>query len=267
VDEVLFILAMTSYLLAALGDLLGPDKRPRWLEQVSGPAFGLAMLLHLGGLTALYVETRHVPVHTPGASLSSLALLVAIGLALVRRAPRMESLGLLFVPVVVVLLALGQVLPNPYRPSMAIAGGYLWYPLHVSMTFAGLVGFTLSFGVSVFYLVVRWRLKHKRLGGLGRMPSLDGLDRLNVRLMVLGFCALTLGIAAGGVWAATKNATDIDAIVFVTFAAWIWYALVLQVRVVAGWRGRLAAVASTLGFVAMASGMAAVNFAVLGWHG
>jgi len=266
-DEALFIAALAAYLLAAVGGLLGEDRRPHWLERARLPSLVTGALLHAGGLGALVMETGRVPVHTPGASLASLGFLVVLGHLLVRRAPRMESLGALFVPLAVMLLSLAQVMPMEMRPSEVTTSSGLWFPIHAAMTFLGLLGLTLSFGVSVYYLLVRSRLKGKRLEGLGRLPSLDALDRLNTRAMLFGFAALALGIASGGIWAATGDNGSLDATGWVTIAVWVWYGVALQVRVVAGWRGRFAALASVVGFAGLVIAMVGVNVAFQGWHG
>ncbi len=266
-DETLFILALVAYLVVAVAGFLGAERWPFWLGQVRLPSLLGGAVLHLAGLGALMMETGRLPVHTPGASLASLGLLVIGAHLLVRRAPRMESLGGLFVPLAVVLLALSQVLPTDMRPSEVSTPGGFWFPIHASMTFLGLVGLTVSFGVSVYYLLVRSRLKSKRLEGLERLPSLDALDRINTRAMLFGFSALALGIASGGIWGATRSSAALDATGWVTIAVWLWYGVALQIRVVAGWRGRLAALASVAGFAGLVLSMVAVNVAFQGWHG
>ncbi len=264
--KILYIVAQLFYVVAFVGSLLGAERKPSWLERVRLPAIWLGAGAHLVGLVGFALQSGALPVHTPGSSMASLGLLVVLGHLMVRRGPRMESLGAFFLPLAVILLAVALVLPGAV-PGAGDAGvGMIWFPIHALMVFLGLMGFTLSAGVSFYYLVVRSRLKRKQLEGLERLPSLVALDRLNVRLMLFGFAALALGIGSGGIWASSVAGASLDITGWVTIAAWIWYGIALQFRLVAGWRGRLAALASVLGFVGLVLALVGVNVLFDGWH-
>jgi len=135
------------------------------------------------------------------------------------------------------------------------------------MIFVGLGLLTLSFLVSVLYLSLRRRLKQKRLKGLWRFPDLETLDKTNTWLLLFGFAALSNGIALGGVWwAANPDSSSFDTTAVATIAAWLWYALAIQVRVVGGWRGKFASVISVIGFSGLAVSLVVANFMLSGWH-
>ncbi len=264
--KILFILAQLFYLVAFVGSLLGDERKPSWQARVRLPSIWLGAGVHLLGLLMFGVQSGAFPVHTPGSSMASLGLLVVLGHLLVRRGPRMESLGAFFLPLAVILLVVAQVLPTSVAGTVNPGLGMIWFPVHASMVFLGLMALTLSFGVSFYYLVVRSRLKRKQLEGLERLPSLVGLDQLNVRLMLFGFVTLALGIGSGGVWASSVRGATLDITGWVTIAAWIWYGIALQFRLVAGWRGRLAALASVVGFVGLVVALVGVNVVFDGWH-
>lgn len=268
-DDLLFILAQLNYLLVAVAGLLGAGNRPSWLERFSGPGLLVGAGFHAAGLTVLALETGKLPVYTPGASMATISLLLVVGLLVIRRVPRMEALTPVIVPLVVVLLALAQLLPNALRPSPLPPGSLspLWIHLHIGMIFVGLGLLTLSFLVSVMYLVLRRRLKQKRLKGLSRFPDLETLDRTNTRLLLFGFAALSNGIALGGVWwAANPDTSSLDETAVATIVAWLWYALAIQVRVVGGWRGKFASLVSVIGFSGFAASLIFVNIVLSGWH-
>jgi len=108
----------------------------------------------------------------------------------------------------------------------------------------------------------------KRAGGLFRFPSLELLDRIQFRATLSGFVFLTLGIGAGGAWAAAslERAWTWDPKVFFTVLIWSWYGAALQLRLVRGWRGRWAALFSIVGFVAVVFSLVVFNFISSGWH-
>jgi ABC-type uncharacterized transport system permease subunit len=135
------------------------------------------------------------------------------------------------------------------------------------LIFVGLGLLTLSFIVSVAYLLLRRRLKQKKLAGLSRFPDLETLDRTNARLLLFGFAALSMGIALGGLWwAANPASSRLDSTAFATIAAWLWYALAIQVRVVGGWRGKFASVVSVVGFAGLVVSLTIANLSGAGWH-
>lgn len=268
-DDLLFICAQLSYLVVAVAGLLGDPNRPRWLARCSSPSLYLGAAFHGAGLVVLSTETEGLPVYTPGASMATIAFFLVLGHLVIRRAPRMDVLSQIIMPMVVVLLALAQLLPNSLRPSPLPLGGLspVWIRLHIAMIFLGLGLLTLSFLVSVVYLMLRKRLKEKRLRGLSRFPDLETLDRTNARLLLFGFAALSNGIALGGVWwAANPSSSSIDATAVATIAAWLWYAVAIQVRVVGGWRGKFASLISVIGFSGLAVALIVVHFTLSGWH-
>ena len=86
--------------------------------------------------------------------------------------------------------------------------------------------------------------------------------------MLFGFVFLTLGIGAGGAWAAASLTEPwaVDPKVLFTLLIWVWYGLALQVRLVAGRRGRWTALFSIVGFAGLLFSLIGVNFLVSGFH-
>lgn len=209
---------------------------------------------------------------TPGFSeaLSAAALGMMVAYVVVGASERLRSLGLLLAPLSAVVL--GTSLVVPHRQVVALAeteaSAPWWLPLHLGLIFAGIGGFALAFAVGVLYLIVRGRLKSKKLSNLRRLPSLEVLDRIQFRALLFGFAFLTLGIAAGGAWAAAAFAEPwaLDPKVLFTLVIWVWYGIALQVRLVAGWRGRWSALFSIVGFAGLVFSLVGFNFVVAGWH-
>jgi len=259
----LYTLALLAYILAFTISLMD---REAWagLRRLLGPALWIGYAAHLAGLGATAVSGGLAVLGSPAGSLAFISALVAAGFLWTRRNPRAEAVGGFVVPLAIVLLALSLFLPGE---SAATGDGGLWFPVHLTMMLVGLGGFALAFGVSLLYLLVRWRLKNKKLTGLSRLPSLETLDRLNTRFVVLGFAALTVGIAVGGIWAASlAERPPMGPTIYGSLVIWVWYAAAIQVRVVGGWRGRLAAGFSVMGFVGLVSSLIGVFIAVSGWH-
>ncbi len=84
-----------------------------------------------------------------------------------------------------------------------------------------------------------------------RLPSLQILDEANYRLITIGFPLLTLAIITGALWAESTRGSYFrwDPKEILALVTWFIYALVLHVRLTAGWRGGRAAILSIVGFI------------------
>ncbi len=260
----LYTLALSAYTLAFVCRLL--DERLPGVARISGPALWVGFTAHLAGIAALGARLGTVPLRSPSGSITCISALVIAGFLWTRRNPRAEAVGRFVVPLAIVLQAAALFLPGE-SAGEGLTAGSLWFPVHAAMMLLGLGGFALAFGVSALYLLVRRRLKHKKLDHLNRLPSLETLDRLNTRFVVLGFAALTVGIAVGGIWAASMPERPVmGPTVYGSLITWLWYAAAIQVRVVGGWRGRLAAGFSVLGFLGLVITLLVTATIVSGWH-
>ncbi|MFT4627471.1 MAG: ABC-type transport system involved in cytochrome c biogenesis permease subunit [Myxococcota bacterium] len=264
-ERIPYIFVLACYAIATIGHLLpgvlGARVEARVRTVVAVGA--VAHLLTLVGGAALSILPPGFPEALSATSLGIVLAYVWVGEG------RLRAVGMLMVPLALVLLGTSQVVPHHQVAALADTGRSAWLPLHLGLVFAGIGGFGLSSAVGVVYLWTRRRLKAKRFDGLGRMPSLEVLDRIQFRAMLFGFTFLTLGIGAGGAWAAASlhEAWSVDPKVLFTLLIWLWYGAALQVRLVLGRRGRWTALFSIAGFGGLVFSLLGVNFLVAGWHG
>ena len=266
-QPLLFTVALFAYLVVASARLPGLWSPPSWLGSVGRVALWVGAITHIVGIGLLAMHQGGPPVLAAGGTLVTLAAFLGAANVLMQRQPYGEALSGVLGALSAAMLGLGMLLPQgSERAPEALAS--LWFPIHAAMILLGLLGFALAFGVSALYLVVSGRLKAKRLGDLGRLPSIDALDALNTRFIVLGFLALTFGIAAGGLWATSipDRAPRLGPTVYVTVVLWGWYAAAVMVRVVGGWRGRLAAHFSLVGFLGLLVSLGSIVAISRGWH-
>jgi len=121
--------------------------------------------------------------------------------------------------------------------------------VHVALAIFGNAAFALTFCVALMYLWQERQLKSRHPGRV-RLPSLELLDDVGVKSVMIGFPLLTLALISGSAWAEYARGS------FLTFrhrevwsiVSWFIYAGLLYFRVSAGWRGRKAAVLAILGF-------------------
>ncbi|MCP4803876.1 MAG: cytochrome c biogenesis protein CcsA [Proteobacteria bacterium] len=267
-DALLFMVALVAYLAVAGVRLGDPETKPPWLPFILDGILAVGLVAHAAALGLGVYRTGELPVHSAGPSIASLAMVVGIGALALRPRKQGEILAGVHVALVAVLLGLSLLMPVPtHNPEPALAS--VWLPIHAVSTFLGISSFGLAFGISIVYLKVRQRLKSKKLAGLGRLPAIDTLDRLNTHCILAGFLALTVGIASGGLWAFTKETgpSGLGPTVWATLLAWGWYAAAVLVRVVGGWRGKVAAQFSVVGFAGMVLSLGGILIALQGWHG
>lgn len=261
-----YLVPIVLYAVLALDHLI-PKALGGWVRHHGRLVAAIGAAVHLVTLVLAAIFAGGTPGFPEALSAASLGMMVAY--VIVGAGDRLRSLGLLLAPIAAVVLGTAMVVPHKQVAALAETGTSPWLPLHLGLIFAGLSGFALSFAVGVIFLFVRGRLKAKKnLSSLRRLPSLEVLDRIQFRATLFGFAFLTLGIAAGGAWAALSFSDPwaLDPKVLLTLVIWGWYFVALQVRLVAGWRGRWSALFSIVGFSGLIFSLVGLNFVVQGWH-
>jgi cytochrome c-type biogenesis protein CcsB len=208
---------------------------------------------HTGSLAARYAEAHVAPAAGLYDAVSFLAWAI-VGASLVfQRRYRVQVLGAFATPLAALLMlavSSAPALPVPPAPTLRS----LWLPVHVTLVFLGDALLALAACAGLMYLMQERTLKTKQLGPFTRrLPSLEALDALNLRSLLLGFPLLTLGLLSGAVWARLAWGTfwSWEPKVVLSVLTWILYAVLLHGRLTIGWRGRRAAVGAIAGFVAV----------------
>lgn len=220
----------------------------------TGPTLlALGSLFHLAYITAASFLVNVCPVGSVHFVLSFVAILTAFGFTLARaRATRagprenIDALGLLVAPLGLAFL-LGTFFLD--KPSVHSSIGTGLLAVHVLANVGGIALFFLAGAAATLFLVQERRLKQKKLARVAGLPPLDTLDRALHRFLVIGFPLLTVGILSGTFWAyqlESGSAEEVMRIVF-GYATWLLIAMVLLLRVAAGWRGKRSAYGTLLG--------------------
>jgi ABC-type uncharacterized transport system permease subunit len=151
-------------------------------------------------------------------------------------------------PLAALLLGLAWVAGGVGKPARAEFDG-VFLTFHVGLILAAFAGFTLAAGLSGLYLWQERRLKRHSPGVLRlRSPSLETLDSLTVRTIMVALPALTLGVGIG-LARLEPEAAAFDVTMAVTLLTWSVYAGFLVLRWEAGWRGRRTAYLALAGFL------------------
>jgi len=213
----------------------------------------IAIIGHTSFLIGEYVSLGYGPFRSIHGSFSMVSLIVVAGFLAAQFRFRVSVLGAILVPLTL-LFFLGAGLGASVDPVPENVRSFL-LPLHIAVNVLGLALFALASSVAVGYVLQERQLRQKRLDGISqRLPPLDVLDRLSLRLVTIGFPLLTIGIITGGMWAARlgPDAPLMSLNQAFALAAWLLFAGVLMLRFAIGWQGRRAAIGTICGFLCTA---------------
>ncbi len=163
---------------------------------------------------------------------------------------------------------LSAVFPREITAISPVLKSY-WFGIHVVLAFLADAAFAMACGIGIMYLIQERHVKSKNINSLFlKLPSLQVLDEINYHLITLGFSLLSLGIITGIIWANTAWGSywRWDPKEVWSLITWVIYALVLQLRLTLGWRGKKAAILSVRGFAIVIFAFFGVTLILKGRH-
>jgi ABC-type transport system involved in cytochrome c biogenesis permease subunit len=218
-----------------------------------------AALSHTFVIGMQTMEVGHVPVAGATSAISTFVWLLALSYLYIEMTTDERSMGVFILPLLVAL----QAIPA-FRPGVDDRAAVLQGPLfgiHVSSLLFAYASFALACVIGITYVLLFKEIKAKHLGFFyARLPSLQVLDRMNQRAIVIGWIFLTVGMIVGAIWAAVARggygagdprvqAMSLqDPKIFVALLCWLVYSFELFAARRIGWGGRRAAYLSAIGF-------------------
>lgn len=246
-DQVLylsFVIASLAYATASIAYFIFVGNGNAVAQRVASHSLLAAALVHV---VFLVREASH---HLTLVNVSQMLTVASLAIVLTHLAAlrygKLPVLGAFVTPIALLMFlaaGLGHSVPNvPEEVRSALL------PAHVIVNILGVTAFTLAFAVATAYLIQERLLRKRKLTGLfTRLPPLDVLDSLGLKLLLIGFPLFTVGTVSGAIWAAKlpggPSATQVLGLV-----AWAIFGGVLLLRIAAGWQGRRAAIGTLLGF-------------------
>ena len=227
---------------------------------------------HMTAIVARGFADGHYPLANMYEYSSMLALVaVVVFLLMSLRYPVAALGGGLALFVAVTLMGVGFAIYQSPEPLVPALQSY-WLKIHVTsmMTASGIL--VSSFVFALLYLVKdRSATPRSWLHGSAiavRLPSLETLDRLTFRAVLLGFPIWTFGTIAGAIWGEHAWGRWWGWDPKETWAAitWMIYAIYLHAHALRTWRGRRGALLATAGFVSILVTLYAVNLWIVGLH-
>jgi len=189
--------------------------------------------LHSLALLLLTFQLQHLPVRSMPEVMAVLGWVLIALYAILGRRWKVDALGGIAAPAAAVLttfatFTLGHEVPRSYQGA--------WFGLHVGSLVGSYAAFCLAAFCSLLYFIQARRLKEKKLQTAFLLPSLNTLDRVAFRFILVGFPLLVVGMVCGTQMPGWKWTWDPkETLVALTGAVYLVY---LHARVVAGWQGR-----------------------------
>jgi ABC-type transport system involved in cytochrome c biogenesis permease subunit len=232
-------------------------KREPRTGRMATAILGAALVAHTFLIGMQTMQAGYAPLVGTTAAISAFVWLLGLSYLYVELTTEERAMGAF----VATLLAALSVLPA-LNPTMDPRPALLRSPLftvHVLAMLCAYASFALAFVLGITYVLLFKEIKAKHLGFFyARLPSLQVLDVMNGRAVVVGWLFLTCGLAVGIVWASQiTGSTDpraqamhpTDPKILIALICWIIYSFALFARRAIGWSGRRAAWLSAIGFV------------------
>lgn len=236
----------------------------RWAYRILMAGF----LVHTLWIARESIRIGHIPAHNLHHTLCFAAWCLAGVYLLVKYRFRLNMLGVFAAPLAALIMAAAFFVPETAVAPAPLFKN-LWLVIHIVIIFIAEACLALACGTGVLYLLQEHAVKTKSSRFfLKRLPSLEFLDRTGYAFIAGGFTLLTIGLITGFIYAQlvwgrfwSWDNKEIWSVV-----SWLIYAALLHERLVAGWRGRRAAIMAIIGFAALLFTFLGVNFLMEGHH-
>jgi ABC-type uncharacterized transport system permease subunit len=249
--KVLLLIALATYIVAAVHSVLAFLHKRRVLETVSLVALGLGFAAHTAAILTDWINNGHYPLFGLREALSFFAwtLVASYGLTLLRY--RTLALGSFISPVVVVLLLASMFTPGERAATPPGPLDSAWLPIHTTLWIFGYASLFVVFVASIMYILQERELRLKTFGSMfHRLPSLTAMNEIAATATTVGFSLITAGIISGVLlsWSKTGRIWHNDPKEVLAFLTWLLYFGLIFYRASRSWRGARAAWLGVAGF-------------------
>jgi ABC-type transport system involved in cytochrome c biogenesis permease subunit len=267
-------LALTSWLpfvfyaAAAAAYLRHFSRRDPRTGRTATGLLGGALVTHTFLIGMQTMQAGYAPLVGTTAAVSAFVWLLGLAYLYVELTTEERAMGV-FVTTLLAVLAILPALNAQTEPRPALLRSPLFTVHVLSMLFA-YASFALAFVLGITYVLLFKEIKAKHLGFFyTRLPSLQTLDVMNGRAVVVGWLFLTCGLIVGGIWATQiggssdprAQAMSIgDPKILVALISWATYSFALFARRAIGWTGRRAAWLSAGAFVLVLLNLVPVGY-------
>jgi ABC-type transport system involved in cytochrome c biogenesis permease subunit len=252
---------LTLYAVALIAYVWHFTKRQPSVGRSATTLLVAGVLAHTFVIGMQTMALGQVPVAGASPAISTFVWLLALSYLYTEMTTDERAMGAFILPLLVSLEAIAAFTPeSEIRPADArVLQGPL-FGIHVSSLLFAYASFALACVIGITYMLLFKEIKAKHLGFFyARLPSLQVLDRMNRRAIVIGWVFLTVGVVVGAMLVSQARlvaAADprveamqlTDPKILVALVCWAVYSFELFAARWIGWGGRKRAYLSAIGF-------------------
>jgi len=250
-------------------------RRPR-IGRAATTVLLFAALVHTFYIGMRTIEVGHVPFATASSAISTFVWLLTLSYLYLELSTEERAMGVFILTIVVALQIIPTLNPGIESRSPVLEGP--WFGVHIASSLFAYASFALAGVLGLTYMLQFKEIKKKHLGYLyTRLPSLQILDSMNNRAVMIGWLFLTIGVVVGVIWATQARAVHPedpniramslnDPKIFGAVLTWAVYSFAVFARQRLGWNGRRAAWLSAIGFTLILLNFVPVSYFVTTSH-
>jgi ABC-type transport system involved in cytochrome c biogenesis permease subunit len=261
-------LPLVCYAAAAAAYIVHFARREPWIGRLATALLGAGVLAHTFVIGMQTVEAGYAPLVGATAAISAFVWLLGLAYLYLELTTDERAMGM-FVALLMAALAVLPALNPVVDPRPPLLRSPL-FTVHVLSLLFAYASFALAFVLGITYVLLFKEIKAKHLGFFyTRLPSLQTLDKMNGRAIIVGWLFLSAGLLIGGVWASQiGGSTDpraqamhvADPKILFALLSWGTYTFALFARRTIGWSGRRAAWLSAIAFVIVLLNLVPVGY-------
>jgi len=259
---VLLRVALALYSVGLLHSVLTVLNRKYSLFRISLFSIIVGFICHSASIILRAVELQYMPLTQRYEAFSFFAALGVLGFLITYSKYKIDSLSVFVFPLIFIVTFIANL---AYAPSSAIPPTLQsnWIYIHTPLIFLGYAALFISFIGAIMYLIQEQELKSKHYSSrFHRLPSLEVCDDLSYKSLAIGFPLVTMGIISGALWAQSAWGTvwGGDLKILMSLFTWVIYLLLINYRLIGGWRGKKAAYLAIAGFICVLASFLGANY-------
>lgn len=249
----IFIAVIIFYLLDSIWEIGAIFRPNKFSRKLSNFFILTGLTIHIALMIILIIRSGNIPINTLFESSVFFVFLIVIISVIIKYIYKLPSFSTFVMPIVTIFsISAISLISNDLALTTDLK--IFWQLAHIIPIFIGYAAFTLSFILSIMYLIQERQLKAKGFGPLFEyLPSLETLDTLMWKTITFGFPLLTIGLVNGTIWAKTSNILGVnwylDSKVLLGTLTWLVYAALLHLRLGASFHGTKVACVTIGGFL------------------
>ena len=211
------------------------------------------LILHFSYIILRTLEFSHGPITNKFEIFTSIAFTLTLAYMIIEIVTGIRRTGLF----IILFALLFQVFSSLFISPNYIVHEKLRNPLlgfHVITALLGQSGLLISAVYGLLFILLYNRIKSHNFGSyFNKLPSLETLESMSFKALVIGYSILTVALIIGAIWLpiAFPNFTHYDPKLISTTFIWLVYSFGITAKKFFRWYGKKVIYLSIVGFVIM----------------